>query len=123
MRQEVAQPTRRASRRAAAAAGECGTGLPAPLDEDRAAELALAFAALSDPVRLRLLSILAEADGGRVCVCDLVAPLGRSQPTISHHLKILADAEWIDGERRGRWVWYGIVPDRLEAVRATIGTS
>ena len=78
------------------------------------------FSALADPVRLRLLSILAAAPDGEVCVCDLVAPLGRSQPTVSHHLKILGEAGLIAGERRGKWVWYSLDRARLEELRATI---
>jgi ArsR family transcriptional regulator len=89
--------------------------LAAPLDAATAVDLAQAFAALSDPVRLRLLSLIADA--GEVCACDLLEPLDRSQPTISHHTKILTDAGLIVGEKRGRWVWWSIVPDRLAAVR------
>ncbi len=94
----------------------CGSLREAPLSETDAGELAHAFAALADPVRLRLLSLLAAADGGEVCACDLVAPLGRSQPTISHHLKVLSEAGLVKGEKRGRWVWYSIVTERLEAL-------
>ena len=77
---------------------------------------------LGDPVRLRLLSILAAAEGGAVCVCDLTGPVERSQPTVSHHLKVLGDAGLVTGERRGRWVWYSLERDRLAALRATIDT-
>ena len=89
--------------------------LSAPLDESEAIELAKAFAALADPVRLRLLSVVAAA--GEVCSCDLEAPLGRSQPTISHHTKALAEAGLLVGEKRGRWMWWRVVPERLTAVR------
>ena len=75
------------------------------LAEQDAAGLALAFAALADPARLRLLSLIANADAGEACVCDLVAPLGRSQPTVSHHLKILTDAGLVHRDKRGVWVW------------------
>ena len=78
--------------------------------------------ALSDPVRLRVLSMLADASGGEVCVCDFVDPLGKSQPTISHHLKILSQAGLIQGEKRGRWVWYSLNRDRLAALREAIDT-
>ncbi|HEX8769541.1 MAG TPA: metalloregulator ArsR/SmtB family transcription factor, partial [Acidimicrobiales bacterium] len=91
----------------------CPSVLSAPLGEQRAEELSAAFGVLADPVRLRLLSLLASAEAGEVCVCELVEPLGRSQPTVSHHLKILADAGMISGEKRGRWVWYRVVPARL----------
>ena len=80
--------------------------------EERAVELARDFAVLADPVRLRLLSLLASAPTGEACVCELVEPLARSQPTVSHHLKVLADAGLIVGEKRGRWVWYRAVPTR-----------
>jgi DNA-binding transcriptional ArsR family regulator len=98
----------------------CPVVLSAPLSESRAEELAVAFAVLADPVRLRLLSLLASAEAGEACVCELVEPLGRSQPTVSHHLKILADAGLIVGDKRGRWVWYRAVPDRLDQLRGVL---
>jgi ArsR family transcriptional regulator, arsenate/arsenite/antimonite-responsive transcriptional repressor len=100
----------------------CPSVLSAPLDADDAAELAKGFAALSDPVRLRVLSMLAAADDGEVCVCDFVDPLGKSQPTVSHHLKILSEAGLVTGERRGKWVWYSLNRDRLAELRTTIQT-
>ena len=66
---------------------------------------------MADPVRLRLLSLVAEA--GELCSCNLEEPLGKSQPTISHHTKVLAEAGLIRGEKRGRWVWWRLVPERL----------
>jgi len=92
----------------------------APLGETDAAELAKGFGALADPARLRILSLLASAPDGEVCVCDLVDPIGRSQPTVSHHLKVLSEAGLIIGDKRGRWVWYRTVPDRLAQLRATL---
>ena len=100
------------------AAGACCVVLTAPLSEPDAAELAVAFAALADPVRLRLLSILADA--GESCSCDLETPLGKSQPTISHHTKALAEAGLITGEKRGRWTWWRIVPERFAALRLAL---
>lgn len=97
----------------------CAPLLAAPLDADQADELASAFAALADPVRLRLLSLVAEA--GEVCSCDLMEPLGKSQPTVSHHTKILSEAGLIVGEKRGRWVWWSVVPERLEQLRGALG--
>jgi ArsR family transcriptional regulator, arsenate/arsenite/antimonite-responsive transcriptional repressor len=100
--------------RAASASGVaacCPSVLDAPLDEAEAADLARAFSALSDPVRLRLLSLIADA--GEVCACELLEPLGKAQPTVSHHTKALADAGLIVGEKRGRWVWWSIVPERV----------
>lgn len=93
----------------------CTPLLGTPLSESDAADLSVLFAALADPVRLRILSMVAEA--GEVCSCNLLEPLGRSQPTVSHHTKVLADAGLIVGDKRGRWVWWSIVPDRLDAVR------
>lgn len=98
--------------------GCCSSVLAAPLPERDAVELAHAFAALADPVRLRLLSLVAAA--GEVCSCDLEGPLGKSQPTISHHTKALAEAGLITGEKRGRWMWWRIVPERLADLRATL---
>src|SRR5271154_1937646 len=86
-----------------------------------AAELAALFAALSDPVRLRLLSIVANE--GEVCSCNLEGPLGKSQPTISHHTKVLADAGLIVGERRGRWMWWRLEPESIERLRGSLGTG
>jgi ArsR family transcriptional regulator len=93
----------------------CPSVLAAPLDEDDAEDLARVFAALADPVRLRCLSLIADA--GDICSCDLLAPLDRSQPTVSHHTKVLADVGLISGEKRGRWVHWSIVPARLDSVR------
>ena len=98
----------------------CPSVLTDALDEAEAVELAHGFAALADPVRLRLLSLLSSAPAGETCVCDLVEPVGKSQPTVSHHLKVLADAGLIVGEKRGRWVWYAVVPERLETLRTTL---
>ena len=90
------------------------------LDEANAEVLAQSFAALSDPIRLRLLSFITSTSG-EVCACDLVEPSGRSQPTVSHHMKILVDAGLIAREKRGLWVWYRAVPGRLDALRAVLG--
>lgn len=98
----------------------CSSVLAAPLSERNAAELAQAFAALAEPARLRLLSLLAAADGGEVCACDLVGPVGRSQPTVSHHLKVLTEAGLVVGDKRGRWVWYRVIPGRLAELRAAL---
>ena len=90
------------------------------LDEEQAEVLSRSFAALADPIRLRLLSIVAACATGEVCACDLVGPSGRSQPTVSHHMKILVDAGLVLREKRGLWVWYRVVPERLEALRAVL---
>ena len=93
------------------------------LDPVAAETLSRQFAALADPVRLQIVSLLAIADGGAVCACDLVEPVGRSQPTVSHHLKVLAEAGLVTSERRGRNIWYGVVPAALEALRAALATD
>ena len=97
----------------------CASVLTGALDEEQAAGLAKAFAALADPARLRLLSLVAAAP--EVCACELVEPLGRSQPTVSHHLKVLFEAGLVAREKRGTWVWYSVVPERVEALRDALG--
>jgi len=99
----------------------CPVVLAAPLSDQESAVLARDFALLADPTRLRLLSLLASAPSGEVCVCELVEPLGRSQPTVSHHLKLLAEAGLIVGEKRGRWVWYRVVLERMAQLRTALG--
>ena len=94
----------------------CAPLLSAPLDADAAGELAAAFKALADPVRLQLLSLIAAVPDG-ACSCDLEEPVGKSQPTVSHHLKILRQAGLVSGERRGTWIWYSAVPERLAELR------
>jgi ArsR family transcriptional regulator len=89
------------------------------LSERDAAELAPVLAALGDPVRLRLLSIVAEQ--GEVCSCNLEEPLGKSQPTVSHHTRVLAAAGLIVGEKRGKWTWWRVAPGRLASLRTILG--
>lgn len=86
------------------------------IDAERAEAMAPVLAALADPVRLRIVSMLLEAPEGSSCGCDLEDPLGLSQPTVSHHLKVLREAGLVEGERRGRWVHYRVVPERLEEI-------
>lgn len=97
----------------------CAPITEAALSDEEAAELGGVFAALSDPVRLRLLSIVATE--GEVCSCHLEKPLAKSQPTISHHTRILAAAGLIEGEKRGRWTWWRVVPTQMERLRALLG--
>jgi ArsR family transcriptional regulator, arsenate/arsenite/antimonite-responsive transcriptional repressor len=92
------------------------------LDEDEADVLAAMFKALADPARLRLFSMVASATDGEVCACDLVEPSGRSQPTVSHHLSLLVDVGLLEREKRGRWAWYSVVPERLAGLRAALGS-
>jgi len=96
----------------------CASLLADPLSDTDAETLAAGFAALSDPVRLKLINLIAQA--GTICSCDLTGPLERSQPTVSHHTKILTEAGLIVGEKKGRWVWWQVVPDRLDALRAAL---
>jgi ArsR family transcriptional regulator, arsenate/arsenite/antimonite-responsive transcriptional repressor len=91
----------------------CSPLVDEPLEAVAAADLAMGFRALGDPVRLRLLSLIASAADGEVCVCDLNAPFHVTGPTISHHLKVLREAGLIQGERRGTWIYYRIVPTAL----------
>jgi ArsR family transcriptional regulator len=95
----------------------CSPLLAAPLTAGEAEQLALAFKALADPVRLRLLSLIAAAPEGTACSCDLEEPVGKSQPTVSHHLAVLAEAGLITKEKYGRWVNCTVVPERLAMLR------
>ena len=97
---------------------DCCSVLVEPIADAAAAELAQAFAALADPVRLRLFSMIASA--GTCCSCDLVEPIGKSQPTVSHHTKVLAEAGLITGERAGRWVNWRVVDDKVAQLRAAL---
>ena len=85
-----------------------------PLTAEAAAHLVVKLKALSDPVRLRLLSVVASHAGGEACVCDLSAGIELTQPTISHHLKVLRTAGLLSSERRGSWVYYRIIGDALQ---------
>ncbi len=90
------------------------------LDEGDAADTARALAALGDPVRLRIVSMLAASRDGRACGCELESPLGLAQATVSHHLRILREAGLITGNREGRWIHYQVVPGRLEELREAL---
>ena len=99
----------------------CSTPLVGePISEGAAAELAQVFRALGDPVRLRLVSLIGAHQGGEVCVCDLTTAFALTQPTISHHLKVLREAGIIDCERRGTWVYYWVVPAALKRMAALL---
>ena len=91
-----------------------------PIGAEAAAGLAQVFKALGDPVRLRLISLIGAREGGEVCVCDLTSAFNLTQPTISHHLKVLREAGLIDSERRGTWVYYRVVPAALERMAALL---
>ena len=93
------------------------------LSAEDAASMAAAFKALGDPTRLRLLSIVASSEGDEACVCDLTEPVGLSQPTVSHHLKILMDAGYLTRTKRGTWAYYKLVPGSLDRVSALLATT
>ena len=91
------------------------------MDEAAAEELAAVLKALADPVRLRLVSVIAAASVGEVCACDLPEAVGRSQPTVSHHLTQLVRAGLLHREQRGKWAWFRVRPEGFAAVRAALG--
>jgi ArsR family transcriptional regulator, arsenate/arsenite/antimonite-responsive transcriptional repressor len=101
----------------------CPPVLQEPLSGGDALQLAAAFSVLADPARLRLLSFIAAHQDGEACVCDLTAPVGLSQPTVSHHLKVLHEAGLLHRDRRGRWVYYRVVPERLEVLRQALSQA
>jgi len=98
----------------------CAPLLREPLTADQAADLARTLKALADPTRLRLVSMVAAHDGGEACVCELTEPLGLTQPTISHHLKILVDAGIFSRDKRGVWAYYALRPQALAALAAIL---
>ncbi|MFJ6095072.1 ArsR/SmtB family transcription factor [Williamsia muralis] len=101
----------------------CSPLVHEPLSMDRTVQLARMFKALGDPVRLRLLSLIASHLGGEACVCDISDSFDLSQPTISHHLKVLRQAGLLDCERRGTWVYYRVIPATLQQLSATLDMS
>jgi ArsR family transcriptional regulator, arsenate/arsenite/antimonite-responsive transcriptional repressor len=98
----------------------CSTLLRDPITASQAADLARILKALADPTRLRLVSMVAAHQGSEACVCDLTDPLGLTQPTISHHLKILLDAGILTRDKRGKWSYYALVPAALEALASVL---
>jgi ArsR family transcriptional regulator, arsenate/arsenite/antimonite-responsive transcriptional repressor len=100
--------------------GCCPALRVAALGESQSAELAAMFKALGDPVRLRLLSLIASHPGGEACVCEISATFDVSQPTISHHLKMLRAAGLLDCERRGTWVYYWVIPSALQQLSSVL---
>jgi ArsR family transcriptional regulator len=99
-------------------AERCPPILEAPLDEDEAERLAASLRVVADPARLRLLSLIGAA--GEVCVCDLTDVLGLSQPTVSHHLRVLTDAGLLEREQRGRWAYFRLLPEPIELLRGAL---
>jgi len=106
-----------------AASAACCPLLREPLSASQAADLAHILKALADPTRLRLVSMVAAHEGGEACVCDLTDPLSLTQPTISHHMKVLVDAGILTREKRGKWAYYALVPAALEALSAVLSTG
>ncbi|MCL3862788.1 metalloregulator ArsR/SmtB family transcription factor [Actinotalea sp. K2] len=94
-----------------------------PLSAQDALGLAGVLKAIADPARLRLLSLVGAREGGEACVCDLIEPLGLSQPTVSHHLKTLVDAGLLSRDKRGVWAYYSLVPGALDDVARVLTTS
>lgn len=99
----------------------CEPVLGGALSEAEAEDLAAAFKVLADPARLRLLSLIAATE--EMCACDLIEPVGRSQPTVSHHLSVLTEAGLLAREKRGKWAWYRLVPERLKVLRDALGPA
>jgi ArsR family transcriptional regulator len=102
---------------------ECCRVLDAPLSTVEAETLAAMLRVLADPARLQLVSVIAAQPEGEACVCNLTAPVGLSQPTVSHHLKVLSEAGILDREQRGRWAYYSLRPGALERVAAVLSTG
>lgn len=103
--------------------GLCCASLGAPtMSENAAVELAGVLKALADPARLRIVAAVAAAEGGELCACDLPDLLERSQPTVSHHLTQLVAAGLLEREQRGRWAWFRLRRERIEAIRSILGT-
>jgi ArsR family transcriptional regulator, arsenate/arsenite/antimonite-responsive transcriptional repressor len=101
----------------------CAPLLREPITASQAADLARLLKAVADPTRLRLVSMVAAHEGGEACVCDLTAPLGLTQPTISHHLKILVEAGIFTRDKRGVWAYYALVPAAMDALSAVLSTG
>lgn len=107
----------------------CATVTGGVLDLESAERLARSFKALGDPTRVRLLSLIAATGGGEACICDLTAPVGLSQPTVSHHMRQLVDAGLVTREQRGKWAYYAVIGGALDALgsaldsRARLATS
>jgi ArsR family transcriptional regulator len=101
-------------------AGCCSPVTGGALDTAAAERIARVFKALGDPTRVRLLSLIAAADGGEACLCDLTGPVALSQPTVSHHMKLLVEAGVVTREQRGKWAYYRVVNDALRAIAQAI---
>ena len=98
----------------------CPEVLRSPLGPAEAEDLAAVLRVVADPARLRLLSLIAGSEGGEACACNLTLPLGLSQPTVSHHLRVLTESGLVEREQRGRWAFFRIVPERLELLTGAL---
>ena len=94
-----------------------------PLTQSQADDLSKSLKAIADPARLRLISIIAASEGQEACVCDLTEPLNIGQPTVSHHLKVLADAGFVTRSKRGSWAYYKLVPGALDSLSRLLVTA
>lgn len=92
------------------------------LDAAAAERLASVFKALADPARVKLVSLIAASDGGEACICDLTEPLGLSQPTVSHHMKMLVDSGLVGRDQRGKWAYYRVNTEALDRIAAAVST-
>ncbi len=92
------------------------------LDTAAAEHLASVFKALADPARVKLVSLIAAGEGGEACICDLTEPLGLSQPTVSHHMKLLVDAGLVSRDQRGKWAYYRVNPEALDRIASALTT-
>ncbi|HET7013911.1 MAG TPA: metalloregulator ArsR/SmtB family transcription factor [Streptosporangiaceae bacterium] len=101
----------------------CSAPVREPIGEAQASHLASVLKALADPVRLRLVGLIAASDGGEACVCDLAEAFNLSQPTISHHLKVLRLAGLINSERRASWMYYSMVPGAIKALTSALDNA
>ncbi|WP_156222541.1 ArsR/SmtB family transcription factor [Pseudactinotalea suaedae] len=98
----------------------CSTPTDGHLTDERAHVLAQVFKALSDPTRVKLLSMIAAATDGEACICDMTEPVGLSQPTVSHHMSVLARAGLVTREQRGKWAYYALAPDARAALAGAV---
>ena len=101
----------------------CAPLVSEPLSASEAEDLAAVMKALAEPARLRLLSIVAASENAEACVCDLIEPVGLSQPTVSHHLKVLTNAGFLTRSKRGTWAYYALVPGALDRISQVLVTS
>lgn len=106
-----------------ATAACCVPAITSAMSVEDAERIARVFKALGDPTRVRLLSLIASADGGEACICDLTDPVGLSQGTVSHHMKLLAEAGLVTRDQRGKWAYYAIAKDTLDQAAAALRTA